>query len=66
MLDANGLTWASTANQYRTNLLLDSKFKANHTYRLCVDAPAGQTTNGEPAAGEVCTDIIAKVGSSKK
>jgi hypothetical protein len=66
MLDANGLTWASTANQYRTNLLLDSKFKANHKYRLCVDSPAGQTTNGEPAAGEVCTDIIAKVGSSKK
>jgi len=68
-LSANGLTWASTANQYRTNLDVDSRFIKDHTYRVCVDAPAGQVgdTGLElPAAGEVCTDITVKVGSTKK
>ena len=65
VLSSNGLTWASTANQYRTNLDLDSKFKKDHKYRLCVASPAGQVGNTGlelPDAGEVCTDIIVKVG----
>ena len=42
-LDANGLIWASVANQYRTVLPLSkSKFKKDHTYRLCVMAAAGR------------------------
>ena len=56
-----GCTWASAANQYRTNLDLTAPlFTVNHTYRLCVDSPAGQTADGMPAAGEVCTDVIVK------
>ena len=68
MLSANGLTWASTASQYRTNLLVSStSFTADHKYRLCVAAPRGQATSGDvPLVGEVCSDFIAKLGKSRK
>jgi hypothetical protein len=66
-LTSTGLTWASTANQYRTNLLVDSRYTKDHTYRLCVAAPDGKTPDSlVPAIGELCADWIAKVGSKKK
>ena len=41
ILNGNGLTWASTANQYRTNLdVSPSLFIAQHKYRACVMSPA--------------------------
>jgi hypothetical protein len=73
VLGANGQPFAFGGGQYRTNLDLEpTKFTADHKYRLCVAAPAGQTTVGEPPVtavpviGEVCSDIIVKVGAKKK
>jgi hypothetical protein len=69
-LNGNGLTWASTANQYRTNLDLDAdpnpsqpplRFVAGHKYRACVMAPAFyDPTTGLPIVGESCVDFFAR------
>lgn len=64
MLNGNGLSWASTANQYRTNLDLNPpKFTAGHTYRACVMSPAiyDDLAGGQlPILGEACVDFTAK------
>jgi hypothetical protein len=57
---SNGLIWASVAGTYRTNLDIDSRYQPNHTYRLCIAAPAGLTGDQVPAAGEVCRDFDVK------
>lgn len=59
-INSNGLVWASVANLYRTNLDIDSRYQKNHTYRMCVAAPAGLTIDGIPVAGEVCRDFSVK------
>jgi hypothetical protein len=59
-LNGNGLTWASTANQYRTNLDIDSRFAVGHTYRACVMSPAFYDETGLPIVGESCVDFSAK------
>ena len=56
-VNSKGLVWASVANLYRANLDIDPRYQRNHTYRLCVAAPAGLTIDGIPAAGEVCRDF---------
>lgn len=60
-LNGNGLAWASTANQYRTNLDLDPPFVVNHKYRACIEAPSHyNTVDGLPLAGESCVDFLTK------
>jgi len=60
-LNGNGLGWASTANQYRTNLDLDPRFIAGHTYRACVMSPAFYDPITQfPIVGESCVDFMAK------
>jgi hypothetical protein len=64
-LASNGLSWASVASQYRTNVPFTTpKFQNNRTYRLCVAAGAAanaqETSNVEPAkplASEACIDV---------
>ena len=61
-LNANGLTWVSVANQYRTNLDLTTPlFAGALILTVCAssDSPARLPT-GRAAAGEVCTDVIVK------
>ncbi len=62
VLNGNGLTWASTANQYRTNLdVSPSLFIAEHKYRACVMSPAVfDPTTQLPIVGEACVDFFAK------
>jgi hypothetical protein len=61
VLNGNGLTWASTANQYRTNLDLGPAFTAGHKYRACVMSPAFyDTTTDLPIVGESCVDFFAR------
>jgi hypothetical protein len=60
-LDGNGLTWASTANQYRTNLDIDPRFISGHKYRACVMSPAFyDPATALPIVGEACVDFFAK------
>jgi hypothetical protein len=60
-LNGNGLSWASTANQYRTNLDLDPRFIAGHNYRACVMSPAFYDPATQlPIVGESCVDFMAK------
>jgi hypothetical protein len=60
-LNGNGLTWASTASQYRSNLDLDPRFIAGHTYRACVMSPAFyDPITHLPIVGESCVDFTAK------
>jgi hypothetical protein len=66
-LGGTGLSWAFTANQYRTNLPIDSRFTANRKYRLCVSLPASTLTDGAakqvlpaPLAAEQCRDFTTK------
>jgi hypothetical protein len=64
-LAANGLTWASTTSQYRTNVPFTSPtFVLNHTYRVCVAAGAAASTQetsvnepAKPLAAEACVDV---------
>ncbi len=61
MLNGNGLTWASTANQYRANLDIDPRFIVGHKYRACVMSPAFyDPATGLPITGEACVDFFAK------
>src|SRR4029453_11751123 len=58
-LNGNGLSWASTANQYRTNLDLDPRFTAGHTYRACAMSPAFYDPATQlPIIGESCMDFM--------
>jgi hypothetical protein len=59
-LNGNGLSWASTANQYRTNLDIDPRFVVGHTYRACVMSPAFYDQTGLPIVGESCVDFLPK------
>jgi len=60
-LNGNGLTWASTANQYRTNLDVDSRFISGHKYRTCVMSGAFyDPATALPIVGEACVDFFAK------
>jgi hypothetical protein len=65
-LSGTGGGWAKTASLYRINLTTDSLIP-NHTYRLCVGAPASTTVDGAadqvfdaPLAAEQCRDVKAK------
>jgi hypothetical protein len=76
ILNGNGLTWASTANQYRANLDLvpvspdpvkfpNSKFTVGHKYRGCVMSPAfyDQPVGNLPklpVVSEACVDFFVK------
>jgi hypothetical protein len=65
-LASNGLTWASVASQYRTNVPFTSPtFVVQHTYRVCVAAGAADsppvtepvTEPAKPLAAEACVDV---------
>jgi len=64
-LASNGLAWASTTSQYRTNVpFVSPTFQLHNTYRVCIAAGAADTTHetsvGEPAkplAAEACIDV---------
>src|SRR4029078_5035592 len=60
-LNGNGLTWASTANQYRTNLDVDSRFISGHHYPTCrMSGAFYDPATALPIVGEACVDFFAK------
>jgi len=63
----SGLSFVSTANQYRSNVTVASPtFTAGNTVRVCVNAKADLNNPTAPRAiGEICQDVLIK-GNAKK